>query len=37
MSANHKKASYRMLFLIATPKLAKKAVDLFNQEDVPVQ
>ncbi|MDE7016570.1 MAG: hypothetical protein K2P65_03200 [Lachnospiraceae bacterium] len=37
MTANHKKASYRMLFLVATPKLTKKAVDLFNQSDVPVQ
>lgn len=37
MTANHKKASYRMLFLVATPKLTKKAVDMFNQSDVPVQ
>ncbi len=37
MTANHKNASYRMLFLVATPKLTKKAVDLFNQSDVPVQ
>ena len=37
MTANRKKASYRILFLIATPKLVKKAVDLFNQEDVPMQ
>lgn len=37
MAANHKKVSYRMLFLIATPKLVKKAADLFNQSDVPVQ
>ena len=37
MTANRKKASYRILFLIATPKLVKKAADLFNQEDVPMQ
>ena len=37
MTANRKKVSYRILFLIATPKLVKKAVDLFNQEDVPMQ
>lgn len=37
MTVNRKKASYRILFLIATPKLVKKAVDLFNQEDVPMQ
>lgn len=37
MAAKQKKASYRMLFLVATPKLTKKAVDLFNQSDVPIQ
>lgn len=37
MTANRKKAAYRLLFLIATPKLIKKAIDLFNQGDIPVQ
>lgn len=37
MTANRKKGAFRMLFLIATPKLVKKAVDLFKQSDVPMQ
>lgn len=37
MTANNKKPVFRMLFLIATPKLVKKAVDLFKQEDVPME
>lgn len=37
MTANNKKQAFRLLFLIATPKLVKKAVDLFKQEKVPVQ
>lgn len=37
MAASHKKVSYRMMLLIATPKLVKKAIDLFNQGNVPLQ
>lgn len=37
MTANNKKQAFRLLFLIATPKLVKKAVDLFKQENVPIQ
>ena len=37
MTTNQKKPAFRMLFLIATPKLVKKAVDLFKQGNVPVQ
>ena len=37
MAANRKKGAYRMLFLIATPKLVKKALDLCRQSDVPMQ
>lgn len=37
MAPNHKKAAFRILFLIATPKLTKKAMDLYKQADIPVQ
>ena len=37
MQPNEKSASYRMLVLIATPKLADKAADLFARHDLPVQ
>ncbi len=37
MATTKKNQAYRMLFLIATPKLVKKAVDLFKQGNVPVQ
>ncbi len=32
-----KKAAYRILFLIATPKLVRRAVDVFKNRNVPVQ
>lgn len=37
MAANYKKSAFRILFLIATPKLTKKALDLYKQSDVPMQ
>ena len=37
MTANHKKPVFRMLFLIAAPKLVKKAETLFREGQVPVQ
>lgn len=37
MEENHKMTSFRMLFLIATPKLAGKAAGLFKEENIPVQ
>ena len=37
MSSHSKKSAYRMLFLIATPKLVKKAEDLLKQEKIAVQ
>lgn len=37
MTPNYKKAAFRLLFLIATPKLTKKARDLYKQSDIPVQ
>lgn len=37
MSANNKKIPLRMLFLIATPKLANKAANLFKEGNVPLQ
>lgn len=37
MAANYKKTAFRILFLIATPKLTKKALDLYKQADVPMQ
>ena len=37
MTTNHKKPAFRMLLLIATPKLVKKAVDLFKQGNIPLQ
>ena len=32
-----KKPAFRMLLLIATPKLVNKGVELFREEDVPIQ
>lgn len=37
MTEMRKKASFRLLFLIATPKLVNKAVALFKEGDVPTQ
>lgn len=37
MTDDRKKAAFRMLFLVATPKLAKKATELFIEEDVSLQ
>ncbi|MDE6749333.1 MAG: hypothetical protein K2K21_09800 [Lachnospiraceae bacterium] len=37
MAGNYKKTAFRILFLIATPKLTKKAMDLYKQADIPVQ
>lgn len=37
MTEMSKKASFRLLFLIATPKLVNKAVALFKEGDVPTQ
>lgn len=37
MADSSKKPAFRMLFLIATPKLVKKAIELFREEDVPTQ
>lgn len=37
MTTNNRKPVFRMLFLIATPKLVKKAVELFKQGNVPMQ
>ena len=37
MINSHNKLVFRMLFLITTPKLEKKAVDLFKAGNVPVQ
>lgn len=37
MAANNKKLVFRMLFLIAAPKLVNKAVDLLKEENVPMQ
>lgn len=37
MTGNYKKPAFQMLFLIATPKLVDKAVDLFQTENVPAQ
>lgn len=34
--AELKKVPLRALFLVATPKLAKKAIDLFQEKDIPV-
>ena len=35
--ADYKKATFRMLFLIATPKLVTKAMGLFKEGNVPTQ
>lgn len=37
MEANHKNLAFRLLFLIATPKLVKKGVALLKEGEVPVQ
>ena len=37
MTDLYKKAAFRMLFLIATPKLVNKAVGLFKEGNVPTQ
>lgn len=37
MTTNHKKAAFRLLLLIATPKLVDKAADLLKQGSVPAQ
>ena len=37
MTTNYKKAAFRIMLLIATPKLVDKAVDFLKQEDVPIQ
>lgn len=37
MTANCKNSAFRMLFLIATPKLVEKGIDLFKQGNIPVQ
>ncbi|MCM1159197.1 MAG: hypothetical protein NC300_10670 [Bacteroidales bacterium] len=37
MANDHNKMVFRMLFLITTPKLENKAVDLFRERNIPVQ
>lgn len=37
MTENRKKASFRVLFLVATPKLVNKALGLFKEGNVPSQ
>ena len=37
MAENYKKTAFRILFLIATPKLTKKAMDLYKQSGIPMQ
>ncbi|MCM1180761.1 MAG: hypothetical protein NC347_10925 [Clostridium sp.] len=37
MTDNHNKMVFRMLFLITTPKLGKKAVEMFQEGGLPVQ
>ena len=37
MGDNHKIMSYRMLLLIATPKLVGKALGMFKEENIPIQ
>ena len=37
MAEQYKKAAFRTLFLIATPKLVNKAVGMFKEGNVPVQ
>ena len=37
MADQYKKAAFRMLFLIATPKLVNKAVGMFKEGNVPTQ
>lgn len=37
MTAKYKKTAFQILFLIATPKLTNKAVDLFKEGNVPAQ
>lgn len=36
MTTNGKMPEFRLLFLITTPKLTKKAMDLFEEENVPM-
>ena len=37
MEDNRKKAAFRMLLLIATPKLVGKALGMFKEENIPIQ
>lgn len=37
MAEQYKKAAFRMLFLVATPKLVNKAVGMFKEGNVPTQ
>lgn len=37
MGDNHNRNAFRMLLLIATPKLVNKALGLFKEENVPIQ
>ncbi len=37
METNYRNPAFRILFLIATPKLVKKGMTLLKEEDVPVQ
>ena len=37
MDNNAKPDSFQMLMLVATPKLAEKAADLFRKENLPIQ
>ncbi len=37
MEQNEKQELFRVLFLIATPKLAQKAANMFSKENVPLQ
>ena len=37
LTGERKKAAFRMLFLIATPKLVKKATELLKEGDLPMQ
>lgn len=37
MEENREKAAFRMLFLVATPKLVNKATGLLNEGNVPMQ
>ncbi len=37
MTAQERKPAFRLLFLIATPKLVEKAIDLYTEGHIPVQ